>query len=242
MYGAQSFRASTKEHESKFGAVWSFQLRSTARLVSRVVLSILFCKPMRVLLIALQCGIVIYLIASLTRGRSAREAIETELLASSEQRWVVRDRHNATFEYSRASPLVWIGGVPRSGTTLMRVILDAHGDVRCGAETRVIPRMLAMRAQWIASTVESDRLREAGVDEAIMDHATASFLMEVLTRYEEPARVLCNKDPFALKYSTWLFRIFPNSRFILMLRDGRAVVHSIITRQVTVSAIQLLFL
>jgi hypothetical protein len=27
-------------------------------------------------------------------------------------------------------PLIFIGGVPRSGTTLMRAMLDAHPDVR----------------------------------------------------------------------------------------------------------------
>ena len=44
------------------------------------------------------------------------------------------------FEYDRDTPLIFIGGVPRSGTTLMRAMLDAHQDVRCGEETRVVPR------------------------------------------------------------------------------------------------------
>ncbi|KAK9881712.1 hypothetical protein WA026_017230 [Henosepilachna vigintioctopunctata] len=34
------------------------------------------------------------------------------------------------YEYSRQMPLIFIGGVPRSGTTLMRAMLDAHPDVR----------------------------------------------------------------------------------------------------------------
>ncbi len=40
------------------------------------------------------------------------------------------------YDYDRQSPLIFIGGVPRSGTTLMRAMLDAHPDVRCGEETR----------------------------------------------------------------------------------------------------------
>ena len=38
-------------------------------------------------------------------------------------------------------PIVFIGGVPRSGTTIMRVIADAHPGIACGEETRVVPNV-----------------------------------------------------------------------------------------------------
>lgn len=34
------------------------------------------------------------------------------------------------YPYHRNMPLIFIGGVPRSGTTLMRAMLDAHPEVR----------------------------------------------------------------------------------------------------------------
>lgn len=34
------------------------------------------------------------------------------------------------YRYHRNMPLIFIGGVPRSGTTLMRAMLDAHPEVR----------------------------------------------------------------------------------------------------------------
>lgn len=49
----------------------------------------------------------------------------------------------------------------------------------------------------------------------------------------EPAPRLCNKDPFALKSLSYLSRIFPKAKFVLMLRDGRATVHSMISRKVS---------
>jgi protein-tyrosine sulfotransferase len=146
---------------------------------------------------------------------------------------------NRTYQYDRLMPLIFIGGVPRSGTTLMRAMLDAHPDVRCGEETRVIPRLLGMRTQWAKSPKESVRLKEAGLSEDVIDSALAAFILEVIAKHGEPAPRLCNKDPFTLKSSIYLARIFPNSKYILMIRDGRAVVHSIITRRVTISGFDL---
>lgn len=51
-------------------------------------------------------------------------------------------------------------------------------------------------------------------------------------KHGEPAPRLCNKDPFTLKYGVFLLKLFPKAKFIFMVRDGRAVVHSLITRKV----------
>jgi protein-tyrosine sulfotransferase len=42
----------------------------------------------------------------------------------------VEDSEHKNFVYHRNMPLIFIGGVPRSGTTLMRAMLDAHPEVR----------------------------------------------------------------------------------------------------------------
>ncbi len=151
----------------------------------------------------------------------------------------VYDEQSHAYPYDRQMPLIFIGGVPRSGTTLMRAILDAHPDVRCGEETRVIPRMLGMRSQWAKSPKESKRLQEAGLSDEVIDSALAAFILEVIAKHGEPAPRLCNKDPFTLKSSIYLSQMFPASKFILMVRDGRAVVHSIISRKVTISGFDL---
>lgn len=143
------------------------------------------------------------------------------------------------FEYDRSSPIIFIGGVPRSGTTLMRAMLDAHPDVRCGEETRVVPRILQMRSHWMKSQKESLRLEEAGLTGDVLDSALSAFILEVVARHGEPSRRLCNKDPFTLKSGTYLKQLFPKSKFLFMVRDGRATVHSIITRKVTITGFDL---
>uniref|UniRef100_A0A3B3SLL3 Protein-tyrosine sulfotransferase n=1 Tax=Paramormyrops kingsleyae TaxID=1676925 RepID=A0A3B3SLL3_9TELE len=141
--------------------------------------------------------------------------------------------------YNKDMPLIFIGGVPRSGTTLMRAMLDAHPDVRCGEETRVIPRILAMKQMWSRSGREKMRLDEAGVTDEVLDSAMQAFLLEIIVKHGEPATYLCNKDPFALKSLNYLAKIFPHAKFILMIRDGRASVHSMISRKVTIAGFDL---
>ncbi|XP_026461517.1 protein-tyrosine sulfotransferase-like [Ctenocephalides felis] len=144
-----------------------------------------------------------------------------------------------TLQAGREMPLIFIGGVPRSGTTLMRAMLDAHPDVRCGQETRVIPRILQMRSHWLKSAKESVRLEEAGITKEVMDAAIAAFCLEVIVKHGEPAKRLCNKDPLTLKMGTYVLDLFPNAKFLFMVRDGRATVHSIISRKVTITGFDL---
>ncbi|KAI5624361.1 protein-tyrosine sulfotransferase 2, partial [Silurus asotus] len=152
---------------------------------------------------------------------------------------VVKGHNQTLYHYNQDSPMVFVGGVPRSGTTLMRVMLDAHPDIRCGEETRVIPRILSLRHGWRRSEEDRWALEEEEITQEMLDSATAAFLLEIIARHGEPAPLLCNKDPFTLKSSIYLSKLFPNSKFLLMVRDGRASVHSMISRQVTIAGFDL---
>ena len=69
--------------------------------------------------------------------------------------------------------------------------------------------------------------------------ALSAFILEVVARHGEASPRLCNKDPFTLKSGTYLKHLFPKSKFLFMVRDGRATVHSIITRKVTITGFDL---
>lgn len=66
----------------------------------------------------------------------------------------------------------------------------------------------------------------------MLNSAIAAFIVEVVAKHGEPAKRLCNKDPFTMKSAVYLSELFPRAKFLLMVRDGRATVHSIITRKV----------
>ena len=74
------------------------------------------------------------------------------------------------------------------------------------------------------------RLAQGGITDDVIDAAISSFVMETIVQHGDPADVLCNKDPLAMKQGEYLSKIFPNSKWIFMVRDGRAVIHSVMKR------------
>ncbi|KAL9878846.1 tyrosylprotein sulfotransferase isoform 1-T3 [Glossina fuscipes fuscipes] len=167
-----------------------------------------------------------------------RDDTAASVMVRGDSRYLDGDNQK-NYAYNREMPLIFIGGVPRSGTTLMRAMLDAHPDVRCGQETRVIPRLLQLRAHWLKSEKESLRLEEAGITKEVLNSAIAQFCLEVIAKHGDPAPRLCNKDPLTLKMGSYMIELFPNAKFLFMVRDGRATVHSIISRKVTITGFDL---
>ncbi len=96
----------------------------------------------------------------------------------------------------------------------MRAMLDAHPDIRCGEETRIIPRLIYMRNQWINSKKENERLQNAGMTDEIIDSAVGSFILEVIVKHGKTAQHLCNKDPLVLRYSTYMKKVITRPRLI----------------------------
>ena len=63
------------------------------------------------------------------------------------------------------------------------------------------------------------------------------FLKRLKSTFKK--KLFTSQDPFTLKSGTYLKKLFPNSKFLFMVRDGRATVHSIITRKVTITGFDL---
>ena len=53
--------------------------------------------------------------------------------------------------------------------------------------------------------------------------ALRSFVLRILSERAEGAPMLCSKEPYNLRYGLLLDRMFPNSKFVFVVRDGRAV-------------------
>jgi protein-tyrosine sulfotransferase len=78
-----------------------------------------------------------------------------------------------------------------------------------------------------------------GITEVMIDSAVRAFVYEILVQHSKYADVLCDKDPFVLKHASYISSIFSNAKFLLLIRDARAVIHSVMTRKVTISGFSL---
>ncbi|KAI0986975.1 hypothetical protein GJ496_004888 [Pomphorhynchus laevis] len=118
----------------------------------------------------------------------------------------------------------------------MRALLDVHSMIRCGEETIIIPKLASLLKY--PPTIEK-RYEAAKLSKNLIRKAIGTAILTVIEGHGNPAPILCNKDPLTMKNSVELSRIFKNSKYIFMIRDGRAVVHSLISRGITVSGFDL---
>lgn len=120
------------------------------------------------------------------------------------------------------APAIFVIGSPRSGTTLLRLILDSHPRISCGEETHFLRDLEAIVGRnWpLVATYELER-------EWWLEHIRAlyaDFQTEVLTRSGK-AR-WAEKDPTYTLHLPFIEELFPGAVYVHLLRDGHDVVAS----------------
>jgi protein-tyrosine sulfotransferase len=124
---------------------------------------------------------------------------------------------------------IFIGGAGRSGTTLLRAMLDAHPRIRCGPELKVVPDLCQMRLSWTQSL--APELDAAGADPDVLDHTLRAAISTLLDGAGEKAPRIAEKTPHNLLFMDLLGRVFPRAVFVHVIRDGRAVAASLIRQK-----------
>jgi tetratricopeptide (TPR) repeat protein len=124
--------------------------------------------------------------------------------------------------------IAFLGGHPRSGTTLLEQILDAHPDVLAFDEPQALGQEVLRNIPLPPGSGEAQmRVLEAvpsARSQELRQRYVKSLLREVPGAPE--ARVLLDKNPSGtMLLPVWL-RIFPDVKVIIALRDPRDVVIS----------------
>jgi hypothetical protein len=144
------------------------------------------------------------------------------------------------------NPYVFIVGCPRSGTTLLRRMVDAHPAMAITRETHWIPEVfrdgLSVDARGrvtdaLAPALEAHpKFAKLGVDRRELDLLAArrptysAYVTALFDRYgaAQGKRLVGDKTPGYVRELPLLHDLFPNARFVHLVRDGRDVALSVL--------------
>jgi len=125
-------------------------------------------------------------------------------------------------------PIV-VGGCGRSGTTLLRTILNAHRDIACSQESGVFTSLSKINFDNISNSLALGRAEVVRIYRR--SACRVEFIERLYRAYLERVGKLrwAEKDPNAVKAIGRIFAGFPDGRFIHIIRDGRDVACSLRT-------------
>lgn len=124
-----------------------------------------------------------------------------------------------------AAPPIFVLGVPRSGTTLLRTMLDSHPSVACGPETPWLAAHQPSSVQGLYDylcTSEFGWVRNYGGDRAVARGALRGLidaLMGDYARRRGKAR-WAEKTPNNALFVPFLLDVFPDAKYIHIVRDA----------------------
>ena len=119
-------------------------------------------------------------------------------------------------------PPIFVIGSPRSGTTLLRLILDSHPHISCGEETHFLRDLESVVGRNWDLVATYGLSREWWIEHLRGLYDT--FQAEVLAR--DGKSRWAEKDPTYTLHLPFIEELFPSAVYIHLLRDGHDVVAS----------------
>lgn len=135
-------------------------------------------------------------------------------------------------------------GFPRSGTTLLEQILDAHPGLVDSPERVIFSRDIfkAMYKPTGTEPLTLDALRAIPPQRLVQQRRRYLDYMEAALGEPLGGRVHLDKNPNHTSLIAGLYRLFPESRFVVALRDPRDVLVSVYLRNFNLTEFSACFL
>lgn len=136
-------------------------------------------------------------------------------------------RHPAGDSVDAASPIFIVGSM-RSGSTLLRLVLDSHENIAIGAETGFMGAVSATKVipGWIHG---NEWYRRLDWTEDELDERLRTFYTGMFGRYaaSHGKRRWGDKTPFHTSHVAQMARVFPDAVFVGIVRHPGAVAVSL---------------
>src|SRR3712207_6135656 len=142
------------------------------------------------------------------------------------------------------NPYVFIVGCPRSGTTLLQRMVDAHPDIAITRQSRFIPNYYEKRKgltpdglvtpDLVDRLIEERRFKNLQIDREELESLAGSgeqevsfesFVAGIFDHYGkvQGKRLVGDKTPRYVRSIPTLHELWPEARFVHIIRDGRDV-------------------
>ncbi len=157
------------------------------------------------------------------KGERSNPAAEQVLAAALERAFPAARLRQPPYGLEQEGRLVFIIGLPRSGTSLLEQMLDGHPDVFAAGEVDEIGHITN---ELGPTNAEQWPERAAALDAASL-HALAQRYLRVLPPAAQQAQRITDKMPHNFVQLGLIHLLFPHARIIHVQRDPRDVALSI---------------
>ncbi len=126
---------------------------------------------------------------------------------------------------------IFVGGYPRSGTTLLRYMLDSHPNIICGPETEFFVVDIRKCIEGIFASgryeeyLKAHKLAAADIYELVGRSVIEAFARRQLQAHGK--KRWADKSPTNCCHFDFLANCFPQACFIHVIRDGRDCICSL---------------
>lgn len=121
---------------------------------------------------------------------------------------------------------IFVVGSPRSGTTLMRSILDAHPSIVCPPwETGIFVELASFLDRFEKTQAKHHFLPDEASIWQWVRHTVDDLMARVISSFAKPR--WAEKTPAHVLHIELIHRVYPRAQFVHMIRNGYEVVRSL---------------
>jgi Sulfotransferase family len=123
------------------------------------------------------------------------------------------------------SPPIFVLCVGRTGSTLLRLLLDAHPEIACPPETDLGP-LISSLEQHVRAAFETD----VGTQDEVAAELAAQIVERTVGAYtrERGKKRWAEKSLTSVDHAVALRRVFPDAQFICLVRECRDTIASLL--------------